>query len=106
MSNRSDHPNQATISDNEHKETIQTLQEEIDKLKGNLGEFLIRKKDAINYFPTETIQRYVEEIKGLNAFIESLISQQKNSSKWGPPMVATGDDGIPYTYPNGNSEDY
>ena len=27
-------------------------------------------------------------------------------SKWGAPMVATGDRGIPYTYPTGDSEDY
>ena len=32
--------------------------------------------------------------------------KRKKRSKWGAPMVATGDKGIPYTYPTGNSEDY
>lgn len=31
---------------------------------------------------------------------------RKKGSKWGAPMVATGDRGIPYTYPTGDSEDY
>lgn len=91
--------------DDEHKEAIQNLQEEIDKLKSNLDEFRIGKRDRINYLPTETIQKHAERIKGLNDLIRSLTSRQK-SSKWGAPMVATGDKGIPYTYPTGNSEDY
>ena len=32
--------------------------------------------------------------------------KRRNSSNCGAPMVATGDRGIPYTYPTGNSEDY
>ena len=36
--------------------------------------------------------------------------KSSKSNKWSPPMVATmvatGDKGIPYTYPTGNSEDY
>lgn len=90
---------------NHHEQAIQDLQKEIDKLKSNLDEFCIRKRDRINYLPTETIQKYAERIKILNDLIGSLTSGQK-SSKWGVPIVATGDQGIPYTYPTGNSEDY
>ena len=32
--------------------------------------------------------------------------KSRKSSKWGAPMVATGDRGIPYPYPTGDSEDY
>ena len=32
--------------------------------------------------------------------------KSSKSNKWGAPMVATGDNGRPYTYPTGNSEDY
>ncbi len=91
--------------DDEHKEAIENLQKEIDELKRNLDEFRIRKTDRINYLPTETIQKHAEWVKSLNDLIKSLTSHQK-SSKWGAPMVVTGDKGIPYTYPTGNSEDY
>ena len=89
----------------DHEQAIQDLQKEIDQLKSNLDEFCIRKRDRINYLPTETIQKYAEQIKSLNDLIGSLTSRQK-ISEWGAPMVATGDPGIPYTYPTGNSEDY
>ena len=32
--------------------------------------------------------------------------KSSKSSKFGAPMVATGNKGRPYTYPTGNSEDY
>ena len=32
--------------------------------------------------------------------------KSRKSNKWGAPMVATGDKGIPYTYPTSDSEDY
>lgn len=32
--------------------------------------------------------------------------KRRKSSKFGAPMVATGDRGTPYTYPTGNFEDY
>ena len=32
--------------------------------------------------------------------------KNSKSNKWGAPMVATGNRGIPYTYPTGDSEDY
>ncbi len=105
MSNKSDHPDQTTIDNLKHEQSIQDLQEEIDKLKRTLDKFCIRKKDRINYLPTGTIQKYAEQIKSLNDLIISLTSRQKYS-KWGAPMGATGDKGIPYTYPAGNSEDY
>lgn len=31
---------------------------------------------------------------------------RRKSRNFGVPMVATGDSGVPYTYPTGNSEDY
>ena len=91
----------------DHEQAIQDLQKEIDQLKSNLDEFCIRKRDRINYLPTETIQKYAERIKSLNDLIGSLTSRQKNS-KWGAPMVAGGDSEgkVTYTYPTGNSEDY
>ena len=93
--------------DDEHKEAIQNLQEEIDNLKRNLDEFHIRKRNRINYLPTETIQKHAERIKSLNDLIRSLTSQQR-SSKWGASRVAGGDSAgkVTYTYPTGNSEDY
>ena len=59
--------------DDEHKEAMQNLQEEIDKLKRNLDEFRIRKRDRINYLPTETIQKHAERIKGLNDLKDHLL---------------------------------
>ena len=32
--------------------------------------------------------------------------KSRKSNKWGAPMVATGNKGMPYTYPTGDSEDY
>lgn len=32
--------------------------------------------------------------------------KSSKSNKWGASMVVTGDKGIPYTYPTGDSEDY
>ena len=88
------------------EQAIQDLQEEINKLKSNLDEFC--KGVTINHSPTESIQRYTERIKGLNDFIESLISTRPRKKRSTPYMVAGGDSEgkVTYTYPTGNSEDY
>ena len=43
-------------------------------------------------------------VSKFDKFLKNDIRRQ--GSKWGAPMVATGDRGIPYTYPTGDSEDY
>ena len=59
----------------------------------------------IDFDIREARRSHTEMVVKLDKKFKYDIRRQKRS-KWGAPMVATGDRGIPYTYPTGDSEDY
>ena len=59
----------------------------------------------IDFDIPEVLGTQKEMVKKFDKLLKADIRKQKRS-KWGASMVATGDQGIPYTYPTGDSEDY
>ena len=70
--------------------------------------FQVRPKNSTGGLVCETLDKIPWKWKQIDAKISKCLKKKprRKSCKFGTPLVATGDSGIPYTYPTGNSEDY